>query len=270
MKKQIIFLGLVGLLFTANVVFATTPLPPPDFSWFKVQTEFSTTGLPRGISITKKDYGDSMYQPGKSFIRNQSATPLYLLKKTITDSYSDAVQINVFPESKISSEFVPIYKLISNEVYYPRSTYIDQGGNHDLEGKYYEAEKLADNCDKNHCTICPKDSCDPSVVALDHIPYGLGINSTKNIYQENRPINPVIPEPEDFKLAAYYGNNLVEINGKFVYSLNDNYGNDYGFSRNSENDVLSSKYKTNIIIGAGVIALLGLVYFFIRKFRDVK
>lgn len=269
MKKSIIFLGFIGLLFTANIVFATSDFPSPDFSWFKVQVEFDTAGLPRGVSILKKDHEASMYQPGKWFIRNQSVTPLYLLKKK-TDYYDNSVQINIFSELKISSDFVPIYKLISNGVYYLRSTYIDQSGEYDLEGKYYVVEKLDDNCDKNNCIICPKDSCDPSVVALDHIPYGLGINSTKNIYQENRPSNPVIPKPENFKLLAYYGNSPIELKGKFVYSLNDNYGNDYGFSRNSGNNVLRTNYKTNIIIGAGVIVVLGLAYFLIKKFRSVK
>ena len=147
----------MGLLLTANIVFATPPSIPPDFSWFKVQTEFDTTGLPQGVSIIKRDYETPphqlTYQPGKLFIRNQSATPLYLLKKTKTDSYVDGVNINVFSQFKFPSDFVPIYKLISNEVYYPRSTYIDQGGDRDLEGKYYVAEKLADNCDKNHCVV---------------------------------------------------------------------------------------------------------------------
>lgn len=286
MKKIILLSCLVLLILITNIARASLPGIPPDSSWFKVLIEFKTTDLPQGVSIIKDDYKIYDSQLGQWGIKNDSTTPLYFFKKKV-DHYDDTVKINVFPELKVPTDLVSIYKLVSGEVYYPRSTFINRGNDHDLEGKFYVAEKLAVNCgeNKNNCLTCPENQCDPSIMVIySGILYGMGVNPTKNIYQENRSANPTIPLPEDFNLPVYYGNKATELKGRFIYSLNDNYGKggtksvDYDdfrrIDKKSNTSLLVkgitqwiSSYKESLI-GVGAFVLLGLVWIFIRKPRD--
>ena len=77
------FFGFLAVLLTVHTAYATSPTLPPDFTWFSVQAEFDTTGLPPGVSIKKGDYQMFGQHIGDWSIKNDSATPLYLFKKKI-------------------------------------------------------------------------------------------------------------------------------------------------------------------------------------------
>ncbi len=235
MKHLTVCLGLVIMLLISKSAYATPPTLPPDFNWFKVDTEVYTNNLPPGVTISKVSY-NAQYPFSRFTIENTNATPLYFFLKK--EQYIGYLQNVTFPKFKIPSDLIPLYTLASSKVHCQH--YAWEGCNY--YGGYYGYRYS---------------STDQHIFLDDALTF-MDIRPIKNVYQENRPTNPLIPPPEDFKLLTYYDSKPVDIRGRFVYSLNYHYDTEMP-NKNKDLKKISQKSEAKqYILIAG--ALLVVAY----------
>ena len=198
MKNLIIKLSvLVSLLafslmiLPGQSVFACSPAGPDP--WFATRLSFDQSTLPSGVEIVQTD---PTYEPYA--LVNKSSEPFYLVKENLTDW-------KTFPNSELPRNYEPLYKLINNQSFYY------------LEDTYSKPPKpgYKPNSGGINDSAASRVEIDEKVYTLE--------GESRQIYQDNRPANVEIPEPQNFKILAFYRDTPVEIRGALHYTLNDKY-----------------------------------------------
>lgn len=197
----------------------------PD-PWFSEDVAINPSVLPQGIKTIKLQ--EKEYSLG---LVNTNSEPLYIVKKNNgEDIYG----------SDIPKNYTPMYKLVSNQVYYwvpfdPHS-YNDNVGSGWQNYNRYGDEKYYLRVTSD-------------ILTLDQ--------PSKNVREENRPTNVEIPTPQGFKILAYYKGNELNIPGMMRYSLNDHY---YTYKGDSGSVSRNRSYDFGILAGNSLQLLIIILF----------
>lgn len=192
MNLRFIFSFTLLLLFYVlypTLVSACSPGGPD--AWFNADHQIDSQTLPPNVEVKKLEVS---YEP--LVLVNNGNEPLYLVKE---NTYG-----RDFTGSEIPSEYIPVYKLTPNQVYY--------WGREKFDDEY--AQWLPNSGGINNSA---KTSVDINIQTyiLDE--------PSKQISADDRPAKVEVPTPQTFRIPAYYDGEYIEIIGTINYSLNNDY-----------------------------------------------
>lgn len=215
-------------------------IPGRSDPWFATQLSFDQNTLPSGIEIVQTD---STYES----LINKSSEPFYLVRENFTDW-------KTFPNSELPQNYEPRYKLVNNQSFYY------------LEDTYSKPPKpgyrLNSGGINNSATTRVR--IDENVYILE--------GDSRQIYQDNRPADVEIPEPQSFKILGFYKGNPLEIHGRLSYSLNEKY-DPQRFAKGVKacNDWNKWGILFSLLPIAIAVSFIGLIIFAVYKiFRAIK
>lgn len=179
------------LIFSSQVVFACTPGGPDP--WFTTKLSFDQTTLPNSIEIVQTDPTYEQYA-----LVNKNSEPFYLVRENLTDW-------KTFPNSELPKNYEPLYKLINNQSFYY------------LEDTYSKPPKpgYKPNSGGINNSAASRVEIDERIYTLE--------GESRQIYQDNRPANVEVPEPQNFKILGFFRGAPLEIRGTLRYFLNEKY-----------------------------------------------
>lgn len=188
---------LLVLTFTTFKVHACFPGPPNP--WYNTTLTFDKNTLPSGIEIVQTD---PVYEPYA--LINKNPEPLYLVREInpvlLSEAYGDEYR---YPTSGLPEGYEPHFKITPEQVY--------------VWGQFGSEDAIG--WKKNNIGI--NDSA-ATRVRIDGGVYVLNGDS-RQVYEDARPTNVSIPDPQTFSILAYYQNQPITIKGTLNYSLNKNY-----------------------------------------------
>jgi len=204
--KRNALLGLVIFFLVGKIAYATLPPLPADLSWFNIRMELDEASLPQGVTVRK--YSDGSSYDYDWLIKNESK--IILDFKLIIDKPKNniASSTGLISPGRLTGSmyYVPGYKLVLGKVF---------------PSEYFYKGKLVPY---DGTVTCQESRCKLGGIVVDYKFLSLlGIEPSKDIYQNSRPTTIKIPEPESFDIPAYYGDTALQIKGRFIYSLNPNY-----------------------------------------------
>lgn len=251
MRKFNFSLVVICFLITKISVYALVPpLSDPPPTWFSSFKEYDVSTLPLGITIDK------------GVIWNESSIPLYLLSKKVYE----IVKINVFPEINPPSDLVPVAKLVSNQIYYPKLV-AHKAIYNEYDGEYYEVTR----CEQETTHTCLRDWTSHATFNNPSTRYDFRDTGS------GRPLDVKIPEPSEFGVLVYYGDKPMYIKGKIVYILNENYEkrpSEISSSYQEANDGTSSNSFGRLFVIVGMIIVCSFIliggYVVIKRFGKNK
>ncbi len=193
MKKMEIFLSFLVFVLVLQAVFSCSPSGPDH--WFSTSLEFDATILPEEVEVIEmKDYG-------YYYLKNTGSEPLYIVEKY---QFGEDLYEEDYPNSELPSDYAPLHKLVSGKAYWynqHESGPIKQGWQQNSGG--------LNNLGAFQLKVTE------DILQIE--------GGSKNIAEDDRPETVEIPEPQEFKIQAFYQGETREIIGTMHYRLNEDY-----------------------------------------------
>ncbi len=191
--KRLLFAAYFALMAVLSFMApARACMPLTGDSWFTYAETMTTSEFPQGVSVYKDkpfyDYDEKIF--GKAiFIKNDAATPLYILQ---------------YPKAYAPTLNVTNYKLVGGKAFFSRGVY-DEASIVSGDVQWQPIGEL-------------------NAFILD-VPQANSFTEDQitMVYRDDRPADVTIPADQEFTIRAVYGETPLQLKGKIQYALNANY-----------------------------------------------
>lgn len=177
---------------TKSLAFECDVTPDP---WFIEKVTVDASTLPSQLKITNLD--------NRTSLSNSTNQPIYIVEDAPGFIISES-ELNVWNDPEVPDNYRPKFKIV-NGVYYMWGYQVN-----DKIGGWETFDTFNDLPITNQVYIF-KDKPNSS-----------------QVYEDNRPANVTVPDPDQFTILYYDRTNVSEISGNISYTINDNYDPEAG------------------------------------------